>query len=224
VFATAGVPALPTMQDLAAARGLDLSTHRSRGLDEHLTAVSDLLLRMTREQADLIGARTTGVVTRCFVLDELVALLTAVRDQPIPTGAPDGSTAVAGLPPTVRERIAAAHARRPFRRPDPADDVADPLEGSGVTPEASTRARVPNTLLATAAATLRSSSGTCISAAAWNTTDGGWAASTRSRASRSATSTSAGTIEPIGAVAVSSRSIAHSATSLRSSSTSVDGR
>ena len=136
VFATAGVPALPAMQDLAAARGLDLSTHRSRGLDEHATAIADLLLTMTREQADLIGARTNGVVTRCFVLDELVALLTAVRDQPVPTGAPDGATAVVGLPPTPRERIAAAHARRPFRRPDPADDVADPLEGSGVTPEA----------------------------------------------------------------------------------------
>ena len=136
VFATAGVPALPAMQDLAAARGLDLSAHRSRGLDEHLTAVSDLLVTMTRDQADLIGARTTGVVTRCFVLDELVALLTAVRDEAVPTGDTDGSTAVTGLPPTVRERLAAAHARRPFRRPSRKDDVADPLEGSGVTPEA----------------------------------------------------------------------------------------
>ena len=136
VFATAGVPALPAMQDLAVARGLDLSGHRSRGLDEHATAVADLLLTMTREQADLIGTRTNGVVTRCFVLDELVALLTAVRDHPVPTGDADGSTMLVGLPPTPRERLAAAHARRPFRRPDPADDVADPLEGSGVTPEA----------------------------------------------------------------------------------------
>ncbi len=136
VFATAGVPALPAMQDLAAERGLDLSSHRSRGLDEHLTAVSDLLLTMTRAQADLIGARTTGVVTRCFVLDELVALLTAVRDEPVPTGDVDGSTAVTGLPPAPRDRVLAAHARRPFRRPRADDDVADPLEGSGVTPEA----------------------------------------------------------------------------------------
>jgi protein-tyrosine-phosphatase len=136
VFATAGVPALPAMQDLAAARGLDLSAHRSRGLDEHMTAVADLLLTMTREQADLIGARTTGVVTRCFVLDELVALLAAVRDEPVPTGDVDGSTAVTGLPPASRDRVLAAHARRPFRRPRPDDDVADPLEGSGVTPEA----------------------------------------------------------------------------------------
>ena len=150
VFATAGVPALPAMQDLAAERGLDLTAHRSRGLDEHLTAVSDLLLTMTREQADLIGARTTGVVTRCFVLDELVALLAAVRDEPVPTGAPDGSTAVTGLPPGPRERILAAHARRPFRRPGPADDVADPLEGSGVTPEA-TFARLTRSVAALAA-------------------------------------------------------------------------
>ncbi len=136
VFAVAGVPALPSMAELAAGRGLDLSAHRSRGLDEHLTAASDLLVTMTREQADLIGARTTGVVTRCFVLDELVALLTAVRDVPVPTGDADGTSAVVGLPPAPRDRLAAAHARRPYRRPDPADDVADPLVGSGVTPEA----------------------------------------------------------------------------------------
>ena len=75
-------------------------------------------------------------MTRCFVLDELVALLRSVRDEAVPTGDADGSTAVTGLPPTPRERLAAAHARRPFRRPTPEDDVADPLEGSGVTPEA----------------------------------------------------------------------------------------
>jgi protein-tyrosine phosphatase len=135
VFATADVPAMPEMQDLARARGLDLSGHRSRGLDDHATAVADLLLTMTREQADLIGARTTGVVTRCFVLDELVALLTSVRDEPVPTGDPDGRIAVIGLPPTPRARVAAAHARRPFRRPQPDDDVADPVTGSGVRPD-----------------------------------------------------------------------------------------
>lgn len=135
VFASAGVPAMPEMQALASARGLDLSHHRSRGLDEHMTAIADLLLTMTREQADLIGARTNGVVTRCFVLDELVALLTSVREQPVPTGEPDGRVAVVGLPPAARDRIAAAHARRPFRRPVPADDVADPVQGSRVTPD-----------------------------------------------------------------------------------------
>jgi len=88
-------------------------------------------------------------VTRCFVLDELVALLTAVRDEPIPTGDADGATAVVGLPPTPRLRVAAAHARRPFRRPDPGDDVANPLEGSGVTPEA-TFARLERSVAALA--------------------------------------------------------------------------
>lgn len=149
VFATAGVPALPAIQELAADRGLDLSDHRSRGLDDHATAVADLLLTMTREQADLIGARTNGVVTRCFVLDELVALLTAVRDHPIPTGHADGSTAVVGLPPTARERVVAAHARRPFRPPDPVDDIADPLEASGVT-AAATFARLERSVAALA--------------------------------------------------------------------------
>lgn len=145
VFATEGVPALPAMQDLAASRGLDLSEHRSRGLDDHTTAISDLLLTMTREQADLIGARSNGVVTRCFVLDELVRLLAAVRDEQVPTGDPDGAARVLGLPPSPRKRVAAAHARRPFRRPDPADDVADPLEGSGVSP-AATFARLEHSI------------------------------------------------------------------------------
>jgi protein-tyrosine phosphatase len=136
VFASPEVPAMPEMQELAAARGVDLSAHRSRALDEHGIAVADLLLTMTREQADLIGLRATGVVTRCFVLDELVALLDAVKHVPIPTGAPDGASATTELPIDPRARVLAAHARRPFRLPDPDDDIADPLPGSSTSPEA----------------------------------------------------------------------------------------
>ena len=136
VFAVPDVPAMPAMRTLAAARGLDLTGHRSRGLDDHAVAVADLLLTMTREQADLIGARVTGVVTRCFVLDELVALLEAVAHVPVPTGHASGEVALTPLPPTPRLRLAAAHGRRPFRRPEPSDDVADPFEGSSVDPAA----------------------------------------------------------------------------------------
>jgi protein-tyrosine-phosphatase len=136
VFAAPHVPAMPAMQDLAAGRGLDLSHHRSRALDEHMIAVADLLLTMTREQADAIGLRATGVVTRCFVLDELVALLDAVVHEPVPTGAPDGTAATTELPADPRARVLAAHARRPFRLPDPVDDIADPLPGSRTSPEA----------------------------------------------------------------------------------------
>jgi protein-tyrosine phosphatase len=136
VFAAPHVPAMPEMQDLAAARGVDLTAHRSRALDEHGIAVADLLLTMTREQADLIGLRATGVVTRCFVLDELVALLDAVANVPVPTGAPDGASATTELPDDPRARVLAAHARRPFRLPDPEDDIADPLPGSSTSPEA----------------------------------------------------------------------------------------
>jgi protein-tyrosine phosphatase len=136
VFATPGVPVMPDMDELAAARGVDLSAHRSRPLDEHSIGVADLLLTMTREQADLIGSRTNGVVTRCFVLDELVALLDAVAHVPVPTGAPSGAAETVGLPQDPRARVMAAHARRPFRLPRPEDDITDPLPGSSTTPAA----------------------------------------------------------------------------------------
>jgi protein-tyrosine-phosphatase len=158
VFASPEVPAMPQMQELAAARGVDLSAHRSRALDEHGIAVADLLLTMTREQADLIGLRATGVVTRCFVLDELVALLDAVKHVPIPTGAPDGASATTELPTEPRARVLAAHARRPFRLPDPDDDIADPLPGSSTSPEAA-YARIERSVAALAALLLDDADG-----------------------------------------------------------------
>jgi protein-tyrosine-phosphatase len=136
VFAPPGVPAMARMQELTGARGIDLSAHRSRPLDEQGIAVADLLLTMTRKQADLIGLRATGVVTRCFVLDELVALLDAVATVPIRTDADGGGPAITGLPADPRERVLAAHARRPFRMPSPDDDIGDPLPHSSITPEA----------------------------------------------------------------------------------------
>ncbi len=149
VFAAPYVPAMPEMQQLARTRGVDLGAHRSRALDEHGIAVADLLLTMTREQADLIGLRATGVVTRCFVLDELVALLDAVAHVPIPTGEPDGTAATTELPAEPRARVLAAHARRPFRRPQPDDDISDPLPGSSTSPEAAFR-RIEGSVIALA--------------------------------------------------------------------------
>jgi protein-tyrosine phosphatase len=150
VFAAPHVPAMPEMQELAAARGVDLTAHRSRALDEHGIAVADLLLTMTREQADLIGLRATGVVTRCFVLDELVALLDAVAHVPVPTGEPDGAAARTELPADPRARVLAAHARRPFRLPDLGDDITDPLPGSSTSPQAAF-ARIERSVAALAA-------------------------------------------------------------------------
>lgn len=136
VFATPGVPVMPAMHELAASRGVDLSAHRSRPLDEHGISVADLLLTMTREQADLIGSRANGVVTRCFLLDELVALLDAVAHVPVPTGEPSGTEETVGLPQDPRARVLAAHARRPFRMPSADDDITDPLPDSRTTPAA----------------------------------------------------------------------------------------
>jgi protein-tyrosine-phosphatase len=134
VFASTGIPAMREMRELAAERGLDLTGHRSRGAEPFVIDVADLVLTMSHEQKDIIGARTNNVVTRCFVLDELVALLEAVANVAVPSGDPSGEMRIAGLPPTPRERLTAAHARRPYRPPHADDDVPDPFEGSGVDP------------------------------------------------------------------------------------------
>jgi protein-tyrosine-phosphatase len=135
VFATPDVPAMPRMRELAARRGLDLSEHRARALDVAAIDAADLLLTMTRAQADVIGLRAEGVVTRCFVLAELVALLDALVRVPVPDGSPEGTMTVVGLPDTAPARVLAAHGRRPFRPRDETDDVGDPLPGSGMPPE-----------------------------------------------------------------------------------------
>jgi protein-tyrosine-phosphatase len=127
IHASNGMPTHASMVAVAGAFAPALAEHRSRPLDEQVIAVADLILTMTRDQADAIGARISGVVARCFVLDELVALLDAVATVPVPNGDPSGEHSRTGLPAAPRQRIAAAHARRPFRRPEAVDDISDPL-------------------------------------------------------------------------------------------------
>jgi protein-tyrosine-phosphatase len=131
-----GEPAMPRMRELAAERGLDLSEHRSRTLDAASIDAADLLLTMTPAQADRVGLAGGGLAARCFVLGELVALLEAVAQVPLPATGPHDAPAAVGLPDGPAARVLAAHARRPFRLPDPDDAVADPLPGSGIHPDA----------------------------------------------------------------------------------------
>jgi protein-tyrosine-phosphatase len=143
---SAGVRAQPDMPVLsgllvAAERfASPLRAHRSRPLDEELVASSDLILTMTRDQADRIGSRYADVARRLFVLGELTGLLT-FRTEALPTGAdaagvadaaPDPVTsapepAPASSAPTPEQRIAAATQRRILRGLRD-DDVADPAD------------------------------------------------------------------------------------------------
>lgn len=113
IHARPGLPAMPEVIDAADGLGLELRAHASRPLDDRTTAASDLIVTMTRVQADLIGGRHGGIVTRLFILGELAGLTTT--DGPLPTDLP--------LP----ERLQLLHARRPLRGTREDDDVADPV-------------------------------------------------------------------------------------------------
>jgi len=59
----------------AAQQGIDLSTHGSRPLDAQLLAQADLVLTLTRAQADNVGMTFGSIGDRLFLVAELAALL-----------------------------------------------------------------------------------------------------------------------------------------------------
>ena len=59
----------------AAQQGIDLSTHGSRPLDAELLAQADLVLTLTRAQADHVGMTFGSIGDRLFLVAELAALL-----------------------------------------------------------------------------------------------------------------------------------------------------
>jgi protein-tyrosine-phosphatase len=130
-------PDMPVLSGLLVAAepfASPLRAHRSRPLDEQLVASSDLILTMTRDQADRIGSRYADVAQRLFVLGELTGLLTFPTEA-LPTGADaagvadaaPGPATSAPSAPTPEERIAAATQRRILRGLRD-DDVADPAD------------------------------------------------------------------------------------------------
>jgi len=58
-------------QAAMAARGLDLSTHRSRTLDRAILAAADLVIGMTREHVREVVALDRAAIARAFTLREL---------------------------------------------------------------------------------------------------------------------------------------------------------
>jgi protein-tyrosine phosphatase len=117
VSATPDLPAMPEVIEAAATLGLDLDTHRSRRLDAGIVAASDLILTMTRAQADAIGVLHDAVHERLFLIGELAGL---VGD--------DGPwQASASLDGPLAQRLGALHLRRGLRGLRDVDDVLDPI-------------------------------------------------------------------------------------------------
>ena len=118
VRARDGLSAAEMAVELAAARGLDLSQHRSRRVTPDLVAQSDLILTMSERQRDHCAGLAPGAGSRTFTLREFVRLLDAAK--------------VSGGPVTTTDRLrwlrGQAHVARPvaIRPPDP-EDLADPI-------------------------------------------------------------------------------------------------
>ncbi|MBV8304724.1 MAG: hypothetical protein JOZ04_10975 [Acidimicrobiia bacterium] len=111
-----GEPASANGVDVLAARGIDMSSHRSRVLDLHLLEGTDLVLAMSREHLREAVLALPDIWPRAFTLKELVR-----RGRMIGARAPGES---------IDSWLARAHAGR--NRADllgssPDDDVQDPI-------------------------------------------------------------------------------------------------
>ena len=111
-----GEPASANGVDVLAARGLDMSSHRSRVLDRQLLEDTDLALAMSREHLREAVLALPDVWPRAFTLKELVR-----RGQMIGRRAPGES---------IDAWLARAHAgrdRAELLGSSPDDDVDDPI-------------------------------------------------------------------------------------------------
>lgn len=103
---------------LAAARGLDLSDHRSRPVTPEAIAAADLVLTMSERQRDRCAPLAAGTAGRVFTVREFVRLLDEVDH--------------AAGPAAPAERLAwlrdEAHRARPRALPaEGREDVDDPI-------------------------------------------------------------------------------------------------
>lgn len=67
-----GEPALDRATYLLSERGLDVSDHRSRGVDEGVVTTSDLILTAERTHVAFIAGRWPDTFARTFTLPEIV--------------------------------------------------------------------------------------------------------------------------------------------------------
>jgi protein-tyrosine phosphatase len=113
-----GRGAVPEMVDLAAERGLDLTSHLGRRLDPDLVRGADVVLPLAREHLREVVVTSPEAFGRTFTPKELVRRAAGVGGRR--PGEP------------LEAFLARAHEGRTAQqllRSDPADDVADPIGG-----------------------------------------------------------------------------------------------
>ena len=113
-----GRGAVPEMVKAAERRGLDLRSHVGRRLDGALVADADLVLPLTREHLREVVVVRPDAFPRTFTPKELVRRA--------------GETAPRGADEALGDYLARLHEGRSpqqMLRPDPADDVDDPIGG-----------------------------------------------------------------------------------------------
>lgn len=82
----AGMPATDLAREVCASRGIDISGHLSRSVDQELIDDADLILAMTRWHADHIASTYPGAARRTFTLSEFA--VGHDEDVPDPIGGP----------------------------------------------------------------------------------------------------------------------------------------
>lgn len=116
-----GAPATDHARATMADRGLDLSQHASRRLEEAMVVAADLIVAMTREHVREVAVLSPEALARTFTLKELVRAATV-------TGARQPGEAFAewiARLGTGRQRASLLGLGH-----DPAFDIADPVGGS----------------------------------------------------------------------------------------------
>jgi len=114
----AGVPAASGAVRAMRARGLDLSSHRSRSLTGDLLDRADVVIAMARRHVRSAVSLRPGAWPRAFTLKELVR-----RGSGIGPRKPGESF------DDWLGRIHAGRERRALLGDDPRDDIADPIGG-----------------------------------------------------------------------------------------------
>lgn len=79
-WAVEGAPASEGSLAVMAARGIDLSGHRARGVTGELLASFDLVLTMERNHKEALKAEFAEAVGRIYMLSEMAELSHDVRD------------------------------------------------------------------------------------------------------------------------------------------------
>lgn len=113
-----GEPATDQVVHLMKRRGLDLSTHRSRRVDDVLLPAPDLILGMAREHARAVVDACPQLFPRTFTLKDFVA-----------RGLSEGPRRAGEALDTYLARVGTDRRLGALAGMNAADDIADPIGG-----------------------------------------------------------------------------------------------